>query len=131
MITYYISGSNQIGFRYKQPLSSGSLALSLMDMSTFVSTSINLSTSSFTNERDQQLIYFNFPQISGSKTGDEYKLNVWDTTGSVSTLQFKGTIQCYESQSAPYFVSQSQKVDYTTQNNTSLSYTSSNEYIIL
>ncbi len=54
-----------------------------------------------------------------------------DTTGSVSTIQYKGTVQVFAQETASYFVSASNKVNYTTQNDTSLSYTSSNEYIIL
>jgi hypothetical protein len=131
MISYYVSGSNTTAFRYADPITSGSLAISLTNMLTYVSTSIALPTSSYTTTADSQLIQFNFPQISGSKVGDEYRMVLWDTTGSVSTLQYKGTIQVFAQQSQSYFVSQSNKVNYTTQNDTSLSYTSSNEYIIL
>jgi hypothetical protein len=131
MISYFVSGSNQTAFRYKQPISSGSLAISLTDMSTYVSSSITLGTASYSTTADSQLIQFNFPQISGSQVGDQYRMVLWDTTGSQSTLQYKGTVQVFSQQSQSYFVSQSNKVDYTTQNDTSLSYTSSNQYIIL
>jgi hypothetical protein len=77
------------------------------------------------------MIRFNFPIISGSEVGDEYKVILYDTTGSQSTIQYKGTVNVFAQQSSSYFVSQSQKVNYTNQNDTSLSYTSSNEYIIL
>jgi len=100
-------------------------------MLTYVSTSISLGTSSYSTTPDSQLIQFNFPQISGSKVADEYRMLLWDTTGSVSTIQYKGTVQVFAQQTASYFVSASNKVNYTTQNDTSLSYTSSNEYIIL
>lgn len=131
MISYYVSGSNQTAFRYKEPISSGSLAISLTNMLTYASSSISLGTSSYSTTADSQLIQFNFPQISGSKVGDQYRMILWDTTGSVSTIQYKGTVQVFAQQSASYFVSSSNKVNYTTQNDTSLSYTSSNEYIIL
>jgi hypothetical protein len=131
MISYYVSGSNQTAFRYTQPISSGSLAISLTNMLTYVSTSISLGTSSYSTTPNSQLIQFNFPQISGSKVADEYRMILWDTTGSVSTIQYKGTVQVFAQQTASYFVSASNKVNYTTQNDTSLSYTSSNEYIIL
>jgi hypothetical protein len=131
MITYYISASNNTAFRYTNPLSSGSLQLSLTNMLTYTTSSINLPTSSYVNYTDQQMIRFNFPIISGSEVGDEYKVILYDTTGSASTIQYKGTINVFAQNSASYFVSQSQKVNYTNQNDTSLSYTSSNEYIIL
>jgi len=131
MISYYVSGSNKTAFRYSDPITSGSLAISLTNMLTYVSTSIALPTASYTTTPDSQLIQFNFPQISGSKVGDEYRMLLWDTTGSVSTIQYKGTVQVFAQQSQSYFVSESNKVNYTTQNDTSLSYTSSNEYIIL
>jgi hypothetical protein len=131
MISYFVSGSNTTAFRYKQPMSSGSLAISLTNMTTYESSSIGLSTASYSTTPDSQLIQFNFPQISGSKVGEQYRMVLWDTTGSVSTLQYKGTVQVFSQQSQSYFVSQSNKVDYTTQNDTSLSYTSSNQYIIL
>jgi hypothetical protein len=131
MISYYVSGSNKTAFRYSDPITSGSLAISLTNMLTYVSTSIQLPTASYTTTPDSQLIQFNFPQISGSKVGDEYRMLLWDTTGSVSTIQYKGTVQVFAQQSQSYFVSESNKVNYTTQNDTSLSYTSSNEYIIL
>jgi hypothetical protein len=131
MISYFVSGSNTTAFRYKEPISSGSLAISLTNMLTYASSSITLATSSYSTTPDSQLIQFNFPQISGSKVGDQYRMVLWDTTGSVSTLQYKGTVQVFSQQSQSYFVSQSNKVDYTTQNDTSLSYTSSNQYIIL
>lgn len=131
MISYYVSGSNKTAFRYSDPITSGSLAISLTNMLTYVSTSIQLPTASYTTIPDSQLIQFNFPQISGSKVGDEYRMLLWDTTGSVSTIQYKGTVQVFAQQSQSYFVSESNKVNYTTQNDTSLSYTSSNEYIIL
>lgn len=131
MISYYVSGSNKTAFRYSDPITSGSLAISLTNMLTYVSTSITLPTASYTTTPDSQLIQFNFPQISGSKVGDEYRMLLWDTTGSVSTIQYKGTVQVFAQQSQSYFVSESNKVNYTTQNDTSLSYTSSNEYIIL
>ena len=131
MISYYISGSNPTAFRYKEPISSGSLAISLTNMLTYASSSISLGTSSYSTTADSQLIQFNFPQISGSKVGDQYRMVLWDTTGSVSTIQYKGSVQVFAQQSQSYFVSGSNKVNYTTQNDTSLSYTSSNEYIIL
>jgi hypothetical protein len=131
MITYYISASNNTAFRYTNPLSSGSLQLSLTNMLTYSTSSINLPTSSYINYSDQQMIRFNFPIISGSEVGDEYKVILYDTTGSQSTIQYKGTVNVFAQQSSSYFVSQSQKVNYTNQNDTSLSYTSSNEYIIL
>jgi hypothetical protein len=131
MISYYVSGSNKTAFRYSDPITSGSLAISLTNMLTYVSTSITLPTASYTTTPDSQLIQFNFPQISGSEVGDEYRMLLWDTTGSVSSIQYKGTIQVFAQQSQSYFVSESNKVNYTTQNDTSLSYTSSNEYIIL
>jgi hypothetical protein len=131
MITYYISASNNTAFRYNNPLSSGSLQLSLTNMLTYSTSSINLPTSSYVNYSDQQMIRFNFPIISGSEVGDEYKVILYDITGSQSTIQYKGTINVFAQQSSSYFVSQSQKVNYTNQNDTSLSYTSSNEYIIL
>jgi hypothetical protein len=131
MISYFVSGSNTTAFRYKEPISSGSLAISLTNMLTYASSSITLATSSYSTTPDSQLIQFNFPQISGSKVGDQYRMVLWDTTGSQSTLQYKGTLQVFSQQSQSYFVSQSNKVDYTTQNDTSLSYTSSNQYIIL
>lgn len=131
MISYYVSGSNPTAFRYKEPISSGSLAISLTNMLTYASSSISLGTSSYSTTADSQLIQFNFPQISGSKVGDQYRMVLWDTTGSVSTIQYKGSVQVFAQQSQSYFVSGSNKVNYTTQNDTSLSYTSSNEYIIL
>jgi hypothetical protein len=131
MITYYISASNNTAFRYNNPLSSGSLQLSLTNMLTYSTSSINLPTSSYVDYTDQQMIRFNFPIISGSEVGDEYKVILYDITGSQSTIQYKGTINVFAQQSSSYFVSQSQKVNYTNQNDTSLSYTSSNEYIIL
>lgn len=131
MISYYVSGSNPTAFRYKEPISSGSLAISLTNMLTYASSSISLGTGSYSTVADSQLIQFNFPQISGSKVGDQYRMILWDTTGSVSTIQYKGSLQVFAQQSASYFVSSSNKINYTTQNDTSLSYTSSNEYIIL
>lgn len=131
MISYYVSGSNPTAFRYKEPISSGSLAISLTNMLTYASSSISLGTSSYSTTADSQLIQFNFPQISGSKVGDQYRMVLWDTTGSASTIQYKGSVQVFAQQSQSYFVSSSNKVNYTTQNDTSLSYTSSNEYIIL
>lgn len=131
MISYYVSGSNPTAFRYKEPISSGSLAISLTNMLTYQSSSITLGTASYSTTPDSQLIQFNFPQISGSKTGDQFRMVLWDTTGSVSTIQYKGTVQVFAQESASYFVSSSNKVNYTTQNDTALSYTSSNEFIIL
>lgn len=131
MLTYYISGSNNTAFRYNYPLSSGSLQLSLTNMLTYTTSSISLPTSSYIDYPAQQMIRFNFPIISGSQVGDEYRVILYDITGSTSTIQWKGTVNTFAQQSASYFVSQSQKVNYTNQNDTSLSYTSSNEYIIL
>lgn len=100
-------------------------------MTTYATSSISLATGSYSFYSAEQMLRFDIPTISGSRDGDQYVVRLLDTTGSVSTQLWKGTMQIFDEQNASYFASGSNKFDYITLNDTAYSYLSDNDYIIL
>jgi hypothetical protein len=117
MQTYYLSGSNGFTIR-TQPLGSGSLILSLQDMTTLQNETASLSSVSYNTY--ESLLSFT-ASISSATTGSEYRATLIE---SGSGEKWHGSFQVFRPQSVD-------KANYTNQNNGYISNVSENKYIIL
>jgi hypothetical protein len=119
MLTYFLSGSNQINIR-TEPKCSGSLQLRLQNMSTLQNTSSSISN--YTYDKYQSLLTFT-ASIPSASLGDQYRAEL---IGSGSRI-WHGSIQVFLSESADKSV----YVNQIPLENVYVSNLSDNEYIIL
>lgn len=118
MIAYYLTNTNSYTIRTENT-SSNAFIMSLQDMYTQVNTTASLSGISFIPYEN---IFGFTASINDAYVGQEFRASLLNS-GSDNPI-WNGTIQIYAGQTID-------KPTYKTQNDSYLSYTSDNEYIIL
>ena len=120
MLSYYISQSNEFVVRTRNTGSNDTFTLKLEDMLTYQTSSYDLS-GSYTFNPYENVFTFSQSLEGVVETGQEFLVEI---SGSNSGSIYFGSLQVYASQSIDKSV-------YTTQNDTSISNVTNNDYIVL
>lgn len=120
MLAYYISQSNDFGFR-TEPTASSEFTMSLQDMTSLVNTTASITSASYYGYESYLTGGLYIPQAI---VGSEYRATLYNS-GSLNPI-WHGSIQAYASVSLDI-----PKSDYQNQNNQYISNTSENRYIIM
>ena len=120
MLSYYVSQSNEFVVRTRNTGSNDTFTLKLEDMLTYQTSSYDL-TGQYTFNPYENVFTFSQSLEGVVDTGQEFLVEI---SGSNSGSIYFGSLQVYSSQSIDKSV-------YTTQNDTSISNVTSNDYIVL